>query len=336
MFAFILRRLVAMVGVLVGVGLLTFVISHVVPADPAVLLAGGPRATAADIAAVRHRLGLDRPLIVQFFSYAVGLLHGDLGTSITTQHAVLSDFTVYFPATVELAFTAWILAAVVGIPLGVVSAVHRGRWVDHVTRVLAVSSVAMPLFWLAILLQLVFYGQLGILPVGERIDGSVGVPPHVTGLYTVDSLLHGNLPQFLSSLRHLILPAGTLAFGSLAGLVRVGRASMLEALNQDYVRTARAKGLRRRRVIYVHALRNALIPTVTLLSLGLGGLLSGAFLIEIVFSWPGIGEYSVQAVLNFDYQPIVSVTLLIAAIYVFVNLIADLLYAVLDPRIRYS
>jgi peptide/nickel transport system permease protein len=336
MFAFILRRLVAMIGVLVGVGILTFVISHVVPADPAVLLAGGPRATPADVAAVRHRLGLDRPLIVQFFSYALGLLHGDLGTSITTQHPVLSDFALYFPATVELAVTAWILAAVVGIPLGVVSAVHRGRWIDHLTRVLAVSSVAMPLFWLAILLQLVFYGRLGILPVGERIDASVGVPPHVTGLYTVDSLLHGSLPQFLSSVRHLILPASTLAFGSLAGLVRVGRASMLEALRQDYVRTARAKGLRRYQVIYVHALRNALIPTVTLLSLGLANLLSGAFLIEVVFSWPGIGEYSVQAVQNFDYQPIVSVTLLIAAIYVFVNLIADLLYAALDPRIRYS
>jgi peptide/nickel transport system permease protein len=216
----------------------------------------------------------------------------------------------------------------------VVAAVHRDRWPDHLTRVIAVCSVAMPLFWLAILLQLVFYGQLGILPVADRLDTAVGVPPRITGLYTIDSLLHGNLAQFGSAVHHLILPAVTLGFGSVAGLMRVGRASMLEALGQDYVRTARAKGLPPRRVIYGHALRNALIPT--LLSLSLGGLLSGAFLIEIVFTWPGIGEYSVQAVQTFDYQPIVSVTIIIAAIYVFVNLIADLLYAALDPRIRYS
>jgi peptide/nickel transport system permease protein len=336
MLAFLLRRLIGLVGVLIGVVTLTFIISHVVPADPAVLLAGGARATPAAVAAVHHRLGLDRPLIVQLLAYAWGLLHGDIGTSFTTGHTVAYDISLYFPATVELALCAWILAAVVGIPLGVLSAVHRRSWVDHVTRLLAVSSVSMPLFWLAIILQVVFYGRLGILPVGQRIDTSVGAPPHVTGLYTVDSVLHWNGSQLLSSLQHLILPAITLGFGSIANLIRVGRASMLEVLRQDYVRTARAKGLKRRAVLYRHALRNALLPTVTMLSLGLGGLLSGAFLIEIVYAWPGIGTYSVQAVQNFDYQPIMSITLLIAAIYVVLNLVADLLYAVLDPRIRYS
>lgn len=336
MLAFLVRRLFSLVGVIIGVGVFTFLLSHVVPADPAVQLAGGPRATPQDIARVRHALGLDQSLLVQFLTYLNGLVHGDLGLSFSTQHTVLYDLGLYLPATVELAICAWLFAAVVGIPLGVVSAVHRDHWPDHLSRILSVASVAMPLFWLAILLQLVFYGQLGILPVAERIDAGVGVPPHVTGLYTVDSLLHGNLAQFGSSLRHLILPTVTLAFGSVAGLVRVGRASMLEALRQDYVRTARAKGLTRRRVIYGHALRNALIPTVTLLSLSFGGLLGGTFLIEIVFAWPGIGQYSVHAVTNFDYQPIMAVTLLAAVIYVVLNLVADLLYAALDPRIRYS
>lgn len=336
MLAFLVRRLFSLVGVIVGVGVFTFLLSHVVPADPAVQLAGGPRATPQEIVRVRHMLGLDQPLIVQFFTYLNGLVHGDLGTSYNTQHTVLHDLGLYLPATAELALYAWLLAAVVGIPLGVISAVHRDRWPDHLSRILSVASVAMPIFWLAILLQLVFYGQLGILPVAERIDASVGIPDRITGLYTVDSLLHGNLAQLGSSLRHLILPSATLAFGSIAGLVRVGRASMLEALRQDYVRTARAKGLTQRRVMYGHALRNALIPTVTLLSLSFGGLLGGAFLIEIVFAWPGIGQYSVQAVTNFDYQPIMGVTLLAAVIYVVLNLVADLLYAALDPRIRYN
>src|SRR5947209_1255016 len=190
MLAFLARRLFSLIGVMIGVGIFTFLLSHVVPADPAVQMAGGPRATPDEIAAVRHRLGLDQPLIIQFLTYLNGLLHGDLGTSFNTRHTVLYDLGLYLPATVELAIYAWLIAALIGIPLGVVSAVHRDRWPDHLSRILSVASVAMPLFWLAILLQLLFYGGLHILPVAERIDSSVGVPPRVTGLYTVDSLLN--------------------------------------------------------------------------------------------------------------------------------------------------
>jgi peptide/nickel transport system permease protein len=331
---FLARRLAFLVFVVIGVSLLTFAISHVVPSDPARLLLG-KTATVEEIAAIRHELGLDQPLPVQYLIYMGHLLHGDFGQSTSSHRPVIDDFGDYFPATIELTFFALTICLLIGLPLGVLSALSKDRWLDQITRVLSIAGVALPLFWLGLVLQVLIYGRLRLLPAEQRLDLFVTPPQRLTGLYTLDSLLTGNWAALGNSLRHVILPALTLAFASLATVTRVTRASMLESLGQDYIRTARAKGLRRRLVVYRHALRNALIPTTTLMGLQVGNLLAGAFLVEIVFSWPGIGFYSVQAIRAFDYAAIMGVTIIIALVYSVVNLIVDLLYLILDPRISY-
>ncbi len=335
MLSFLARRLVFLVFVIIGVSLLTFCISHVVPADPARLLLGRT-ATQEQIDALRANLGFDKPLPVQYVIYMWHLVHGDFGQSISSHRAVMSDFVDYFPATIELTLYALAICLIFGLPLGVVSALSRDRWPDHIVRILSIAGVALPLFWLGLVLQVLVYGKLHLLPAVQRLDFSLPAPRRITGMYTVDSLITGNWPVFVNSLQHIILPALTLAFASLATVTRVTRASLLEALGQDYIRTARAKGARRRRVVYLHALRNALIPTTTLMGLQVGNLLGGAFLVEIVFSWPGIGFYSVQAIRAFDYAAIMGITIIIAIAYTLVNLVVDLLYAVLDPRITYG
>ena len=332
---FLVRRLVFLVFVVIGVSLLTFIISHLVPADPVHMLLG-KTATPQQIAQLRHGLGLDQPVPVQYLLYMDHLLHGDFGQSISSHRSVIDDFGDYFPATVELTLYALVICILIGLPLGVLSAVYKGRWLDQLTRIFSIAGVALPLFWVGLVLQVIIYGNLHLLPAAERLDPTVAPPTHITGLYTLDSLLTGNWVALGNSLQHIILPAVTLAFASLATMTRVTRASMLEVLGQDYVRTARAKGLRQRLVIYRHALRNALIPTTTLMGLQVGNLLGGAFLVEIVFSWPGIGFYSVQAIRAFDYSAIMGVTIIIAVVYTLVNLIVDLLYAALDPRISYA
>jgi len=333
--SFVARRLGFLVFVILGVSVLTFVISHVVPADPARLLLGRT-ATAQQIADLRTNLGFDKPLPVQYLVYMEHLLRGDLGQSISSHRPVLSDIADYFPATVELTIYALALCLAVGLPLGVVSALARDRWPDHLVRIFSIAGVALPLFWLGLVLQVILYGRLHLLPAEQRLDLFMSAPRHITGMYTFDSLLTGNWAALGNSLRHIVLPALTLAFAALATMTRVTRASVLEALDQDYIRTARAKGLRRRRVVYRHALRNALIPTTTLMGLQVGNLLGGAFLVEIVFSWPGIGFYSVQAIRAFDYAAIMGVTIIIAVAYTMVNLVVDVLYVVLDPRITYG
>ena len=335
MLNFVARRLGFLIFVILGVTVLTFVISHVVPADPARLLLGRT-ATAQQIADLRANLGFDKPLPVQYLIYMEHLLQGDLGQSISSHRPVLSDISDYFPATVELTIYALALCLVVGLPLGVVSALARDRWPDHLVRIFSIAGVALPLFWLGLVLQVILYGRLHLLPAEQRLDLFMSPPRHITGMYTFDSLLTGNWAALGNSLRHIALPALTLAFAALATMTRVTRASVLEALDQDYIRTARAKGLRRRRVVYRHALRNALIPTTTLMGLQVGNLLGGAFLVEIVFSWPGIGFYSVQAIRAFDYAAIMGVTIIIAVAYTLVNLVVDVLYVVLDPRITYG
>lgn len=330
--AFLARRLGFLVFVILGVSVLTFVVSHVVPADPAALVAGKD-ASPEKLAQIRHTLGLDQPLPVQYLSYMGNLLHGNLGISSYSRRPVLQDFLDYFPATVELTFYALLISVAVGVPLGVYSGLNRG-WVDGLSRLVSIGGSALPLFWLGLLLQLIFYGRLGWLPELGRLDTFMAAPRHITGLYTVDSVLSGNLPALGSSLKHILLPAITLALASLALVVRVTRASMVDVLAQDYIRTARAKGLPRQRVVMRHALRNALIPTITLLGLQVGNLLSGAFLVEIVFSWPGIGFYSVNAIQNFDYQAIMSITVLVAVIYTIVNMLVDVAYTRIDPRIQ--
>lgn len=330
----ILRRLVLLIPVLVGVSLFTFTLSHVVPSDPARLVAG-PHASPSEVASVRHAFGLDRPLWRQYFTYMGDLLHGDLGESLHTQRPVRDDLGDFLPATVELTSTAMLLTLAIGIPLGVLSAVFRGRWLDNLTRLFSVSGVSIPVFWLAIMLQLLLYYRLGWVPAGGRLDTGLQPPPRLTGLYTLDSLLTGHLSLLTNSAWHLLLPSLVLSFGSLAVVTRMMRATMLEVLRHDYIRTARAKGVTRRGVLWRHALRNALMPTITVAGLQMGYLLSGALLVETVFSWSGIGRYAVQSILSSDFNAIMSVTLLIAVLFIGVNLLVDLFYALVDPRIHY-
>jgi peptide/nickel transport system permease protein len=329
---FLIRRLGFLVFVIFGVSVITFVVSHVVPADPVALVAGkNPSPT--ELAQIRHQYGLDQSLPQQYFTYMGKLLHGDLGDSLTSHRPILTDFLTYFPATLELTFYAMLICVAVGVPLGVYSGLRRGGWLDHLTRILSVAGTAMPIFWLGLLLQLVFYGSLGWLPSSARLDTFQSPPHHITGVYTLDSLLTLNFAALGNSLKHVLLPALCLAFASLSLVVRVTRSSMLDVITQDYIRTARAKGVSRRGVVMRHAMRNALIPTTTLLGLQVGNLLSGAFLVEVVFSWPGIGFYSINTIQNFDYQAIMSITVILAVTYTLVNLVVDVLYTLLDPRI---
>lgn len=330
----IVRRLGFLVLVLLGLSLMTFLLSHVVPADPARLYAG-PRASAAAVAQIRHQYGFDLPVWTQYFNYLGNLLHGDYGYSLYSHRPVSADLHDYLPATIELTLAAIIMILVLGIPLGVISAVWPGSIADQVGRFVSITGSAVPAFWLALMAQLVLFDQLNWFPAGGRLDQSTNPPPNVTGLYTVDSLLSGNLSLFAQSLWHLLLPAAVLGYGSLAVLTRMVRASMLEALGQDYVRTARAKGLQQRLVVLRHALRNALLPATTVMGLQIGFLLGGALLVEDVFAWPGIGRYDTGATLALDYSAIMGVTLVAALIFVVVNLLVDIIYMVLDPRVSY-
>ena len=330
----IVRRLFFLVFVLFGLSLITFGLSHIVPGDPARLMAG-PRASKSAVAKIREKYGLDDPVPVQYVNYVQGIFRGDLGTSFTTRRPVLDDLKRYLPATIELGLVAFTLSTLIGIPLGVLSSVKRDKLPDHVARFISISGLALPVFWLAIMAQFIFFGKLGWLPDGARIPIGTDPPPNVTGLYTIDSLLAGDWGLFKLSLTHLILPATVLAYGSLAVITRMVRGGMLEVLNQDYIRTARAKGITPNGVIYGHALKNAMLPTVTSLGLQIGLLLSGAFLVEIVFSWPGIGRYAVEAIQRLDYNATMATTLIIALIFVLMNLVVDILYLFLDPRISY-
>lgn len=330
----IVRRLLFLVFVLFGLSLITFGLSHIIPGDPARLMAG-PRASKSAVQKIREKYGLDDPLPVQYVNYVKGLAQGDLGTSFTTRRPVTEDLKRYLPATLELGAVAFVLATLVGIPLGVISSVQRDRLPDHVARFVSISGLALPVFWLAIMAQFIFFGQLGWLPDGARIPIGMDPPPTVTGLYTIDAVLAGDWALFRLALFHLIMPAIVLAYGSLAVITRMVRGGMLEVLNQDYIRTARAKGLAANNVVFGHALKNAMLPTVTSLGLQIGLLLSGAFLVEIVFSWPGIGRYAVEAIQRLDYNATMATTLVIALIFVLMNLVVDILYLFLDPRISY-
>lgn len=326
-------RLLLILPVVLGVTFITFVVSHVIAGDPARMIVG-EAANEEALEQVRRDYGLDEPLPVQYLRFLDRLSQGDLGQSYITRRPVLDSLLDFFPATVELAIVALAIAVLLGGTLGVLSAVSRGSALDHVVRVVAVAGVSVPAFWLALLCLVVFYLWLGVLPGGGRIDVVLAAPPRVTGMYLVDSTLAGNAELFWSSLRHLALPAIVLGVGQMAGIARVLRASMLEVLAQDYVRTARAKGLRERVVVLRHGMRNALIPTVTIIGLQAGGLLEGAVLTETVFAWPGMGRFVVDAIRYLDYPVVLGFTVVAAALYVLINLIVDLLYALLDPRVR--
>jgi peptide/nickel transport system permease protein len=327
------RRLLWLAMVAVGMTLLTFVVTHMIPADP-VKAAAGLDATADQIERLRKDLGLDRPLPEQYLIYLGNLARGDFGSSIVTRRPVLDDLREYFPATLELTIWTLFVIVVVGVPLGVISATRRGGLVDLLTRLFATLWVAIPVFWFGLLLQLVFYLHLGWLPAGDRIGAGYAVQ-RVTGFLTIDALLAGDPAALGSVLHHLVLPVLALALGRLAIVMRMTRASMLEVLGSDYIRTARAKGLRDRAVIYRHALKNAALPIVTTLGTQVGFLLGGAVLVEAIFQWPGVGRYAVSSITSVDFPAIMGVTLLASMVFVLVNLVVDLSYAAIDPRITY-
>jgi len=334
-FRIVVRRLFFLIFVLFGLSLVTFSLSHLIPSNPARLIAG-PRASKEVVDKIREQYGMNDPVVTQYVDYMQGIVVFDFGESTSSRRPVSDDIKQYLPATVELTLAALFLAIVVGMPLGILSAVRPNSIFDIIGRLVSITGLAMPSFWLALMFQFFFFAKLGWLPDGQRLPSQVEPPGQITTLYTVDSLLRGDIGLFWTSFKHLILPSVVLAYGSLAVITRMVRSGMLEVLSQDYVRTARAKGLRESVVVVKHALKNALLPTLTVLGLQVGLVFGGAVLVEIVFSWPGLGRYAVQGINQFDYNAVMGTTLIIAFIYVVVNLVVDVLYVVVDPRISYA
>jgi len=329
------RRLVQSLLVLVLVSIATFSLAHLVPGDPIETILGERAAGNPEIrAAAERRYGFDQPVPMQYVYYVRNLLQGDLGESITTRRPVVEDLRQFIPGTIELAIAAMLFAVILGIPLGIVGAIKQDRWPDHLARFVALIGTSVPVFWLGLLMLYFFFYKLHWLPGPGRLDTGMKAPERITGMITIDAALRGQWDVFRSSVVHIILPAIVLGSFALGILARMLRSSLLAALGDDYVRTARAKGLSEGQVVVRHAIRNALIPTITVLGLTFAGLLAGAVLTETIFSWPGIGRYSVQAALKLDYPGLLGVTLFVASAYVVVNFLVDIIYGVLDPRIR--
>src|SRR5262245_20425032 len=330
---YILRRLMSVVPTLFGVTLISFFLTYMLPGNPA-LVKAGPLATPEYLAEIERKMGLDQRVWVEEGRYVGGLFRGDLGESSATGRPVLQDFLQRLPATLELTLASLILAVLIGVPLGVLSAVHRDTIVDHLGRIVGVAGVAMPTFWTGLLFIYVFFYVVGWAPPPlGRLASGLSPPTSITGLYVIDSLLTANWPALRSSLGQLALPAFTLAFSVMAPLARMVRATMLEILQSDYITATWAAGLPRRRVIG-DALRNALIPVVTTIGVVFGFLMAGNAVVETVFAWPGIGHYAVTALMTKDSGPIQSFVLFVAVMYVIVNLVVDLLYGLVDPRVR--
>lgn len=329
----VLRRLAGMIGVLLGVSVITFVIAQLVPTDVARLVAGD-HASPAIIARVRAELGLDRPIWVQYGLYLDRLLHGDLGTSIRSGRAISDELMERLPATIELAFASLALIVALGLSLGVAAALGARRWADHLIRTISTVAISAPTFWTGVLLLAIFFGWLDWLPPGGRIDPDLLGDPGLTGLYIVDGLIAERLDIVGSALLHLALPAITLALASSGSAIRLVRASMLDVLQEDYVRRARAAGLREATVVLRYALPTALVPFVTAMALYLADLLAGAVVTEIIFGWPGLGSYTLEAIAGLDFPAIMGFTLLAAVFYTIANQIVDLIYGLLDPRLR--
>jgi peptide/nickel transport system permease protein len=332
-FVFVVRRLLLLAFVLPAVSLLAFSISRVIPGDPVALIAG-PTAKPETREALRQAWGLDKPIPVQYLLYLNRLAHGDLGLSLHTGRSVTTDLIEFFPATIELATAALLLGLPFAILGGVAAAVNKDSWIDYLIRTVIGIGISVPVFWFGILLILVFSAQLGLFPSVGRLPVQTPIPPRVTGMYTVDALLGRDFGILRDALRHLALPAFALAVTVVAPVARITRTNMLAVLRQDYIRTARAKGLPARLVIYRHALRNALLPIITSIGLVYGLLLAGAVVTETVFSWPGVGFYVTKSILALDFQPVISFTLASALIYVIINLVVDSAYVFIDPRVE--
>ncbi len=327
---YVLRRLVLITPVALGLVTMTFLISHVIPADPARVWAG-PQARPEQVELIRKRYHLDEPLWIQYYYYIHDLARGDLGFSPYTHRPVVQDILTYFPVTLELTLLSTALTIALGVPLGVISALKRDSWIDHATRILALLGTSTPVFWLGLLMQLVFFYYLGWLPATGRID----VPyTRITGMVLLDTLITGNLVGFADAVKHLIMPSMCLCFVYVGLIARLTRSSMLDVLSADYIRTARSKGLPEQLVVLKHALRNALLPVVTVIGIQFGWLLCGAAITETVFAITGMGRYAANAIVNLDFPSLMGFTLISGISIMVVNLAVDILYAFLDPRIR--
>lgn len=319
----------------IGVTLVAFILTHLIPGDPAAANLGqGALGDPAIVKAFYHEYGLDKPLVDQYLIYLWKLLHGNLGISEHSHNPVASDLRQYFPATIELALFAIFISIVVGVSLGVFAAVRRGRPVDGGLRVFSLLGVSMPTFWVALFAFYIFFYRLGWLPSGGRLSPGLSPPPTVTGLYTVDSLLAGDWSLFGNALDHLVLPGMVLGLFTVGVMFRFTRASVLEVINNDYVRTARAKGLSEWTVIRRHVMKPALLPIATVAGIAFGSLLSGTVLVESIYSWPGIGDYAFISATNLDLPAIMGVSIVVAIVYIIINILVDLLYSILDPRIE--
>lgn len=333
MLNYILRKLALLVPTIIGISICAFAFVRVLPGDPILAMAGQHGVTPERYEILREQFGYNLPIWQQYFNYLGSVLQGDFGVSLATKRPVINEFLTLFPATVELSLCALIFAVSVGIPAGIFAAIKRGSWFDQFTMGVALTGYSMPIFWWGLLLIIFFSGYLGWTPVSGRIALTFFLKP-ITGFMLIDTLLYGNWAAFVSALRHLILPAIVLGTIPLAVIARQTRSAMLEVLGEDYVRTARAKGLSPRRVVNVHALRNALIPVVTTIGLQVGLLLGGAILTETIFTWPGIGKWMIDSIFKRDYVVVQSGLLIIALVVMAVNLLVDLLYALINPRIR--
>lgn len=335
MLRFLLTRISLVIPTFLGIIFLTFILIRLVPGDPVEVRVGERGISPERHAQLLHEMGLDRPLYVQFFDYVGGVLQGDLGISVITHRPVLQEFLTLFPATVELAIFAMLFATIVGLPVGMLAAVKRGSVFDHTVMGVSLTGYSMPIFWWGLLLILFFSLQLDWTPVAKRLSDRYFVD-EVTGFMLIDTLLSDEKGAFKDAVMHLILPTIVLGTIPLAVIARMTRSAMLEVLGEDYIRTARAKGLTNLRVISVHALRNALIPVVTVIGLQIGTLMGGAILTETTFSWPGIGKWLVESIGRRDYPALQGGVLLIATLVMAVNLTVDLLYGLLNPRIRHK
>ncbi|MDG5787083.1 ABC transporter permease [Evansella sp. AB-P1] len=333
MVAYTIRRILMVIPVLIGMSIVTFAVIHFIPGDPARIILGD-QATATAIANLEEQLGLNRPAYIQYFTYVFDLLKGDLGTSLRTNRAISSEIWPHLAATLELTFFAMIFAIVIGVNAGIISAWKQNSWFDYMAMVVALIGVSMPIFWLGLMQQWIFAQELGWLPSYGRGNPRDPVET-ITNIYLVDTLLNGRLDQFWTSIKHLILPGIALGTIPMAIIARMTRSSMLEVLRSDYIRTIEAKGSRTFTIIYRHGFKNAVIPVLTVVGLQTGTLLGGAILTETIFSWPGIGRYVYDAIGSRDYPVIQSGILVIAFMFVIINLIVDLLYSYIDPRIKY-
>ncbi|HIU33926.1 MAG TPA: ABC transporter permease [Candidatus Pullichristensenella excrementigallinarum] len=336
--AYIRKRLLMLVLVLLGLSIITFTMINLTPVDP-VILWGGEKASPEVLEKVRQDYGLDQPVVVQYFHYMANIFQGNFGVSLSTKHEVAADIATYFPATLELVLVAWVFALLVGVPLGILSAVKSNSIFDGLTRVVSLGGISMPLFWLGLLLQMLLFKQLGWLPLQGRLDDMVAILNPIekhTGLYLIDSLITGNYIAFGDALKHIIMPALTLSVSGIATIMRMTRSCMLEILSKDYMVMAKTYGLSKRKVFFQYGLKNALVPIITIVSMSMCSNLMGSVVVESIFDWPGIGRYATRCILNADYSPVMAVVLMMGAIYVVINLVVDILYFMIDKRIAYD